>query len=68
MTAVGYKALCHRVHKLYRKSLNLLYVDSCELAGDVYSGQFTEARMFELLDMAVKDEPTRGDNHALITL
>ncbi len=56
MTTIQYKTLCRKVHKLYKKSLNLLYVDSCELADDVYFGRFTEARLFELLDMAVQDE------------
>jgi hypothetical protein len=56
MKATEYRALCRRIHRQYRKPLNLLYVESCELADLVYWGEMTEDRLFKHLDDTVRDE------------
>ena len=56
MKATEYRKLVGRIMRKYRRSLNLIRLDACELADLVYWREQTETRLFELLDMAVADE------------
>ncbi len=55
MKATEYRKLVGRIMRKYRRPLNLLRLDACELADDVYWRRQSETRLFELLDMAVAD-------------
>ena len=60
MKSDEYRKLCRKVMRRFGKSLNLLYVDACELADDVFFGDITEARLWGLLEAAERDE-NEGD-------
>ena len=49
MKSTEYRKLCKRIYKEYKKKLNLLYIDACELADLVYWGKQTEQELFEIL-------------------
>lgn len=56
MPAVEYRRLVGRIMRKYRRPLNLLRVEACEIADLVYWDEMTEARLFEHLDDMVADE------------
>ena len=61
MTAANYKSLCRRIYQKFGKSLNLLYIDACELADPVMWGVISEDALFLNLQAQVSAE--HGGNH-----
>lgn len=49
-----YKANCREIYRKYRRPLNLLYIDACEIA-DLIGNQMSKAEVFGLLDESAKD-------------